>query len=199
MAEQEKNKLETEVNRLSHKEQTYTISVKKLKNIDENLRGSISANKQMSGELSTQLKPQRVELEELKQTALQYKKNLYRSHLILDFLFAPKVISDYDIDRLVSFMIGLRQKRLGFGPKQVIDPDGKMVCECQVPRIYGNTRIDESNIDEARGVFAHLLTPLVKDKFVSKIDYEIAEFTHKTSQSIAVTEAILAERKKHLI
>ncbi len=197
--EQEKEKLETEVNRLPHKEQTYTISVKRLKNIDENLRGSISVNEQQLGGINTQLKPQRVELEELKQTALQYKKNLYISHLILDFLFAPKVISDYDIDRLVSFMIGLRQKRLGFGPKQVIDPDGKMVCECQVPRIYGNTRIDESNIDEARGVFAHLLTPLVKDKCVSKIDYELAEIRHETSQTIAVTKAILEERGKHFI
>lgn len=47
-------------------------------------------------------------------------------------------------------MIGLRQKRLGVGPKQVLDHDGNIVCECQVPRMYGDIRVDESDIDKVR-------------------------------------------------
>jgi predicted nucleic acid-binding Zn-ribbon protein len=196
---QEKERLQSEVEKLAHKEQTCATNVKQLKNIDENLRESISANKQTLGELNTELKSQRGEVEELKQTTSQYTQNLYVSRLLLDFLFAPKAISDYDIDRLVSLMIGLRQKRLGIGPKQVIDPDGKVICECQLPRMYGNTKMDEPDIDEVRGVFAHLLTPLVKDKFISRFDYDMAEIKNETSQTIAVTEAILEERKKHII
>ena len=118
-------------------------------------------------------------MEELQQTASQLTQNLYVSRLIIDFLFAPESISDHDLDRLVSLMIGLRQKRLGIEPKQFKDHDGKIICECQVPRIYGDIRMDESDIDKVRENFAYLLAPLVKDKFVSKFDYETAEFRHK--------------------
>ena len=92
-------------------------------------------------------------------------------------------------------MIGLRQKRLGIGPKRLKDPNGKVVCECQEPRIYGDIRMDESDIDEVRGKFAHLLTPLVKDKFISRFDYEMREIRHKTE----ICDAILHEREQHLI
>jgi len=197
--EKEKERLRSEVDRLAQEKQTFTNSVNKLKNIDESLRTSISQNKQKLDRLNTKLNSKLLELEKLQQTTSQLTRNLYVSHLILDFLFAPKAISDYDIDRLVSLMIGLRQKRLGIEPKRVVDPNGNVVCECQVPRIHHDIKVGESDIDEARGVFAHLLTPLVKDKFISKFDYKMAEIKHETSQAIAVTEAILEERSKHII
>ena len=130
----------------------------------------------------------------LQETASEFTQNLYVSHLIIDFLFAPKSVSDYDLDRLVSLMVGLRQKRLSIGPKQVKDHNGNVVCECQVPRIYGNISMDESDIDEVREKLAHLLAPLVKDKFISKSDYETIKITH----AIEIADAILQERKRHL-
>lgn len=192
---QEKEGLQSEVDRLAQEERTIAASINALKNTDVSLRASIPLNRQKLDRLNTELDSKRLELQELQQTASQLTQNLYVSRLIIDFLFAPKSISDYDLDRLVSLMIGLRQKRLGIRPKQLKDPNGKVVCECQVPRIYGDIRMDESDIDEVRGKFAHLLTPLVKDKFISKFDYEMREIRHK----IEICDAILHERKQHLI
>ena len=191
----EKEGLQSEVDRLAQEKQTLATSTNALKNIDESLQTSIPRNKQELDRINTELNSKRLELEELQQTASQLTQNLYVSRLIIDFLFAPESISDYDLDRLVSLMIGLRQKRLGIGPKRLKDPNGKVVCECQVPRIYGDIRMDESDIDEVRGKFAHLLAPLVKDKFIPKFDYEMREIRHKTE----IIEAILQERKQHII
>ena len=191
----EKDGLQSEVGRLVQENQTIATSMEELKNIDDSLQSSIFRNKFQLDGLNTDLTFKRVEFEKLQQTVSQFTQNLYVSRLIIDFLFAPKSISDYDLDRLVSLMIGLRQKRLGIGPKQITDNNGKVVCECQVPRIYGDIRMDESNIDEVRAKFAHLLTPLVKDKFISKFDYDLRETEHK----IEICDAILQERKRHLI
>ena len=191
----EKGGLQSEVDRLAQEKQALATSINAMKNTDESLRTSIPRNKQELDRLNTELNSKRLELEELQQTASQLTQNLYVSRLIIDFLFAPKSISDYDLDRLVSLMIGLRQKRLGVGPKQVKDFNGNVVCECQVPRIYGYIRMNESDIDEVREKFARLLTPLVEDKFISRFDYKMAEMRHK----VEIVEAILQERKQHLI
>ena len=190
----EKERLNSEVDKLAQEKQTISTSINALKNVDESLRTSIPANEQKLDRLNTELNSKRFELGELQQTASKFTQNLYVSHLIIDFLFAPKSISDYDLDRLVNLMVGLRQKRLGIGPKQVKDHDGNVVCECQVPRIYGNISMDESDIDEVREKFAHLLAPLVKDKFISKSDYQIEKIGH----AIEVADAILQERRRHI-
>ena len=39
----------------------------------------------------------------------------------------------------------------------------------------------------------------LKDKFVSKFDYNMAALEHKSDKITAVTEAILQERRQHLI
>jgi len=191
----EKGGLQSEVDRLAQEKQALATSINAMKNTDESLRTSIPRNKRELDSLNTELNSKGFELEELQRTVSQLTQNLYVSRLIIDFLFAPKSISDYDLDRLVSLMIGLRQKRLGIGPKRLNDPNGKVVCECQVPGIYGDIRMGESDIDEVRGKFAHLLAPLVKDKFISKFDYEMRESRHK----IEICDAILDERKRHII
>jgi len=114
--------------------------------------------------------------------------------LIIGFLFAPGSISDHDFDRVVSLMVAARQKRLGIGPKQIKDQDGKVVCECQVPRVYGGITMGKSDMDEAREHFAYLLVPLVKDQFISKSNYQTREIQHK----IEICDAILNERRQHL-
>jgi hypothetical protein len=190
----EKNGLKFEVDRLTQEKQTISASMNELKSLDDHLTTSILQKKLGVGTLNSELDSRRLELEKLHQTASQLTQNLYLSHLVIDFLFAPKSIRDYDLDRLVGLMIGLRQKRLGIGPKQVRDSDGKVICECQVPRIYGDIGTAKSDMDEARENFAYLLAPLVKDRFISKSDYQTREVQH----AIEICDAILNERKQHL-
>ncbi len=197
--EQEKNKVQSEVSELLQEVRTCTGSVNELREIAENLRKSISTNIQKSDKLVTEIKSKRAELEELEQTTSQHAHNLYISYLIINFLFAPSSLSNYDLDQLVGLMIALRQNRLGIEPKRAADANGDIICACQVPKIYGRIRLSEKDIDNVRMEFAHRLTPMVKDKFISRFDYDMAQIKHETSKTIAVTEAILKERKKHLI
>lgn len=197
--EQEKGKLQSEVTKLAQKARSYTADVNELRGIAENLCESISTNEQKFDELNTELKSKRAELEELKQTTSQHTHNLYISRLIIDFLFAPSSLSNYDLNQLVGLMIALRQNRLGIEPKRIMDANGNVICKCQIPRLYGSVKIKEADIDNVRVAFAHFLTPLVKDKFVSRFDYDMAEIKHETAKFIAVNEAILEERNRNRI
>jgi len=190
----EKEGLQSEVCRLAQEKQETATSVEELKNVDDSIQTSTFQNRLEFDELNRKLFLKMGELEKLQQTASQLTDNLYLTHLIIGFLFAPESIDNYDLDRLVSLMIGLRQKRLGIGPKQVKDHDGKVVCECQVPRMHGDMKMGELDMDEARENFAYLLAPLVKDKFISKSDYQTIKINHM----IEIADAILNERKRHL-
>jgi len=192
--EKERDDLQSVVNHLAQKKNTIAASISELEDIDGGLRTSIPADRQKLDKLNAELNSKRLELEDLQRTASEFTQNLYVSHLIVDFLFVPKAISDYDLDRLVSLMLGLRQQRLGIGPKQVRDRDGNVVCECQVPRMHGTIRMDQSDIDAVRETFAYVLAPLVKDKFISKSDYQTIKIKH----AIEVADAILQEQKRHI-
>jgi len=58
--------------------------------------------------------------------------------------------------------------------------------------------LSEKDIDNVRAEFAQMLSPLVKDKFVSRFDYDMAEIKHEMSKTTAVIEATLKERSRHL-
>jgi len=193
--EQEKVRLKSEVAVLVQEEQKFTENISKLKELDKSFRESLSANIEKSEELGTGLKSKRAELKKLEQMTSQYTHNLYISRLIIDFLFMPGNLSKYDLDRLVSLLIALRQERLGIEPKRVTGANGEVICECLIPKIYGNIKVSDSNIDSIREKFAHLLTPLVKDKFISRFDYDMAELKHETE----VLNAILKERNRHRV
>lgn len=193
--EKEKKKLQSEVDRLAQEKQGIATKIKDLKSVSDSLQTSLPQSKQQLDELNTDLNSKRLELERLSRTASELTHNLCMSHLIISFLFDPNNIRDHEMDRFVGLMIGLRQKRLGIGPKQVTDRTGKVVCECQVPRMYGTVAMVESDIDKARENFAYLLAPLVKDKFISKFDYQMREVQH----GIEIADAILTERRQHLI
>ena len=193
--EKKKKGLQSEVCRLAQEKQETATSVEELKNVDDSLQTSIFQNRLEFDELNRKLVLKMGELEKLQQAASQITDNLYLTHLILGFLFAPEGIDNHDLDRLVNLMIGLRQKRLGIGPKQITDSNGRVVYECQVPRIYGDIGMDESDIDDAREKFAYLLTPLVKDKFISRFHYDMREMSHK----LDILQAIADERNRHII
>ena len=100
----------------------------------------------------------------------------------------PSNLSEYDLDRLVNLLIALRQKRLGIEPRRVTDANGEVICECLIPKICGNIKVSDSDIDGIRATFAHLLTPMVKDKFISRFEYDMAETRHKKEILLAILE-----------
>jgi len=195
----ERDVLETEVDKLLQRKQVYIENAKELKGSSDQLEKSVSENKQNLKLLNNELESKRSELQELEHLTDQRTHNFYVSRLILDFLGAPDSLNDSDFDRLVNLMISLRQKRLGIEPKRVTGANGEVICECLIPKIYGNIKVSDSDIDDIRGVFAHLLTPMVKDKFISRHDYDMAEMRHEISETKAVTLAILKERSRHII
>ncbi len=194
--EREKGGLQSEVTVLLQEERRSTETGNELRELDEYFRKSISTNTQESDKLITELKSKKAELEELKQSTSCHSHNLYISHLIIDFLLAPGSLNDHDLDQLVSHMIGLRQKRLGIEPKQVKDASGNVICECQVPRTNSTVRLAEKDIDNVRMEFAHRLTPMVKEKFVSRFDYDMAVIKYESDKQLAYLRGIMEERNR---
>lgn len=195
-SEGEKDGLQSEVDELARKKQTYSSSVRELKSIDDNLQKSIYKNTQELDRFNSEVRTKLVELAALKETTSRYTHNLYVARLIIDFLFAPGSLSDYDLDRLVSHMIGLRQKRLGIEPKQVKDASGNVICECQVPRTSSTVRLSEKDIDNVRAEFAQMLSPLVKDKLVSRFDYDMAVMKCESEKQMAYLRGTMEERNR---
>ncbi len=194
--EQEKVRLQSEATALVQEEQRSTETINKLRESDKYFRASISANIAKSEELITGLESKSVELEELKETTSNYAHKLYIAHLIIDFLFVPGSLNNYDLDQLVSLMIGLRQKRLGIEPKQVKDANGNVICECQVPRTSRTVRLPEKTIDNIRADFAQMLSPLVKDRFVLRHDYDMAVMKYEHDKKLAFLTGIMEERTR---
>ncbi len=191
----EKDVLKTEVDKLSQRKQIYIENVKELKGSSDQLERSVSENRRNLKLLNNELESKRSELQELEHLTDQRTHNFYVSRLILDFLGAPDSLNNFDFDRLVNLMIALRQKRLGIEPKRVTGVNGEVICEYLIPKIYGNIKVSDSDIDGIRGTFAHLLTPMVKDEFISRFDYDMAELKHKTE----VLNAVLQERNRHIL
>ena len=190
----EKDVLEAEVDKLSQRKQEYIENMKELSGSIKRLEKSVSENKQNLKLVNNELESKRSELQELERLTDQRTHNFYVSRLILDFLGAPDTLNNFDFDRLVSLMISLRRKRLGIEPKRVTGANGEVICECLIPKIYGNIKVSDSDIDGIRGVFARLLTPMVKDKFISRFDYDMAELKHKRE----VLQAVMEERNRHV-
>jgi hypothetical protein len=99
------------------------------------------------------------------------------ARLVFGFIVDPKQLSNYDLDRFVKLMMSIRQTRLGRGPNQVKDANGKIICQCEVPVIPFDLDRDKykSDLDGARQFLADLILPLVKDRFVPKSIYETLE------------------------
>ncbi len=130
------------------------------------------------------------ELASIEEQTANCIENLYVSKLILDFLFATDGLGAMDLNNLVEMMIGLRQKRLGVEPKVVTDPNGKIICRCQVPHIttaFENYKFDADHVREA---FAYYLSNLTKDKLVTKVKYEMVLRDQEIKTGFARLEGI---------
>lgn len=183
--EQNKNVLSAEIYELTEYEQQCQVRIRELEKLKDQHTSALIERIGQEEEVEEKIQIKRKELITIEQKVTNKIENLYVSRLIIDFLFYPNGIGSHDLDRLVNMMIALRQKRLGVGPKQVTDPNGKIVCQCQVPSISINMEAEEVDTDHAKDVFAHFLTPLVKDRMISKIDYELEKITHKALIEVA--------------
>lgn len=180
--EQQRDTLHLEVDQLVEEQNNYTHGVNQLKAMNQSLFDSLAEKGSKGLKLDAEIQSRSALLMELNKTvSLMHTEmslmfdDLYIAHLIITFLFNANTLNDHDLDRLVGLMVGLRQKRLGVGPKQVKDASGKIVCECQVPAIHSSLDAYNVDIDQIREELAFYLMPLVKDKFVSKWDYEMAK------------------------
>lgn len=188
--EQERDEVKAEVDQLVQEKSHYAHSVDQLKALNGKVFDSLAAKGQEDLRLDAEIQSKTKELDGLNQTMAKMApmaRDMYIAQLILAFLAAPNALSDSGLNDLVSLMVALRQIRLGVGAKQVKDASGEVICECQIPEIYHKVELDSVDINLAREQLALCLVPLVKDKFVSKFDYEMAERRHATE----VIEALL--------
>jgi len=196
---EKKNQLQDDIGNLKVYQQHYYNVVVELAREREQLEIALKEKQRAKNILDSELDAERAKLAEVKQAIADRIENLYISRLIIDFLFAPNSISDHDLDRLVSLMVALRQKRLGIGPKQVDDANGRLICQCQLPDITTDFEEHEVDIDHAREVFAYFLSSLVRNKFVSRFEYNLAEARHRLDRKVAVLEGAIEERQRHVI
>jgi len=170
---EKKDALDSEVGQLGQDKDALASSVEKLGNVNQKLCSSIFKKGQEKEQLDAEIETRTSLVNELRQTMSLMADDLYVAHLIITFLFNPSRLSSHDLDQLVALMVGLREKRLGVGPKQVKDASGNIICECQMPEIRSSVDADHVDTDQVREQLAFYLMPLVKDKFVSKWDYEV--------------------------
>jgi len=200
---QKEKSLQAEIDALSIYDEHYSRKIGELAYTREQLEISIVQKKDKKGKLETELESKTAELADVEREIIGKTASLYISHLIIDFLSNPGSITNYDLDRLVDMIVALRQNRLGIEPKQVTDTNGKVICQCQVPRISTDLKAHEIDINHVMETFALLISPLVKDKMVSRSEYNLAEKRHELSEKMAVTkatlDAILEERRRHII
>ncbi len=168
-----RNKLQDQVNELIEWAEHSSERVKEVTSYRNQLDVSILGKVEENDRLDNELETARTRLTSIEKETAEKTENLYMSKSILDFLSCSEEIDNNDLDRLTGAMIALRQNRLGVEPTSVIDRYGKVICKCLTPVITTDLKAYNINTDHVRGVFAHLLTPLVKDKFVSKFDHDI--------------------------
>ncbi len=127
--------------------------------------------------LEKELEEIKWQLKRLKNIRYHYAEDIYAGWVVLVFLHNPEAISDDDFDKLVEIMNGIRLTRLGKKPKQAVDAEGKIICQCQVPMPYTPFKDYGVAMDEARQRLAKYLVPLLKDEFVPRFEYKQAERT----------------------
>jgi len=177
--EENKKVLEAEYEDLNEKYQQLEIANAASTKMYDALALKVLGIMESINKIEPQLEDKKAELVKLIEATEGYKNDIYTAYLILAFLMSPKDINDHDFDQLVELMIGLRQIRLGIGPKKVLDTNGDVICECKVPLPYGPIEEYSSGMDEARERLALCLVPLLKGKFVPYYEYEVAKATQK--------------------
>lgn len=170
---EKKNELQSVIDNLKKEEVHLKGSVKSLSDINQKICNSILVKGPQRDELDITIQEKEAKLEELNQSMLQGVTTIYEANLIAGFLVLPKGLDDYNLDRFVGLMVALRQKRLGVELKQAVDAEGNLTCQCTIP-VIGDLDNKDIDMDTIRERLALHLMPLVKDKFISVLEHEIA-------------------------
>jgi len=184
--EKQRDELKSQVDDLNAHRRYYYNVVCDFQSKSQELEASIAQKEEVIKKLNAELHSQEQEI-------VNKIEDLHIAHIIICFLVAPGKITNHDFDRLVEMMIALRQKRLGIKPKQVTDANGNLVCRCQTPMITTDLENYKVDIDWIREKFAFSLEPLFRDKFVSKLKYELSNMHHKNQVQIAELKGIIKE------
>jgi DNA-binding XRE family transcriptional regulator len=175
--EAQSTKLNSELVDLSGKTEQ---SKKALQDINEEytkIKQDLNYRRQETEMMKNDINLANAELSKAMEFIPQINDSFTVAKLVFQFIADPKRLSSYDLDRFVKLMISIRQARLGRGPKQVKDANGKIICKCEVPVIYFDLNRDKykADLDSARQFLADLILPLVEDRFVPKSIYETLE------------------------
>jgi len=170
--EQKRDKIKSEVGRLLADKDNYLKGIKPLKASEITLTKTVAAKAKETMELDAEIKSEHLQLQRVKKEISEKTSDLCICHLILDFLFDHERLTKEDLDRLVSMMLTLRQERLDINPRLAMA--GAIIYKHELPRIYTDFWTQKPNVNVIREAFAFLLTPLLKDKLVSKYEYDAA-------------------------
>lgn len=169
----QKQQLETEVKELVEKKSTLEDIAEKLQMKIRSDEMVILGQKMRGDKLNDEIEVKGPELEKLKESIKEYEDTIYQANLVVGFLVSPKSLKEQLLDDLVRLLIALRQKTLGIEPAKVKDKNGNLICECAVPTI-DSVNTFNVDMDKIRGMLALNLAPLLKDKYITIIEHQIA-------------------------
>jgi len=180
--EQKRDELKPQVNHLAKEMEAFSSHLKLLKEENVKAFNSLFERGQKEQELDARLEVKRAMVAELEQIVSGYIHDIRNAWAIIGFLASPEDVNNADFDEFVGLMVYLRQSRLGIGPQQVKDGNGKVICECKVPKAYIDLGKCGKDVGEARRRLALLLVPLVKDKFMPRWEYDSAQLAQLTNK-----------------
>lgn len=193
--EEERDRLQSEVNQLAQEKNAYASSVSNLEHVNQKLCNSIFEKGHEVNELDTEIEAKKSCLEQLNQTITLNIHDIYIANLIIGLLILSDSLTDYDLDQLARLMLAVRQLRLGEGIKEIRDNEGNAMCLCPVPKIMTNLLVYKVDINEVRDTLASYLLPIVKDRFVARQEYEMAKANHQLDLLEAQQSAQIAVYK----
>lgn len=175
--EQRRDELHPQVDHLAKDKAVFSNHLKQLQ--DENVKAfqSLFEKKQREQKVDDRLEEKTEQFTELEQIVSGHVDDIDNVHMILGFLLSPEKLSEIDIDNFIKLMIYSKHYKKGIDPQQLKYKDGNMLFECKVPRLDIDLDKYEVDIDEARKKLALCLVPLVKDKFMPKFEYDMAQLT----------------------
>ncbi len=171
----ENEKLEENIPLLKKEKHNLELVDTALHKHNDLLAGHVYAMMEGKKALDKQLEETKLQLGELKIVKHQHAEDIYTGWLVLAFLQNPEAMSDYDFERFAETINGVWMARSGKKTKQVVDSEGKVLCQCPVPVLHIPLEDCGVAMDKARERLAKYLVPLVSDKFVPKFEYEQAK------------------------
>ena len=129
---------------------------------------------QQDEELTSQIEPKRARLNKLEQLISAHVSEVLIASWVIGFLAKPENLYDSGFEEFMGKLLSIRKHLDGIEPKCAVQ-DGQTYCLFPAPQ--GVVDISKYNVDpgEARKMLAHLLVPLVNDKFMPRFEYEMGK------------------------